>query len=45
MNRQLTEIAFVLDRSGSMNSVARSAVEGFNEFSREQQDRVERGKV
>ena len=37
MNSQLTEIAFVLDRSGSMSSVARSAVAGFNDFLREQQ--------
>ena len=37
MNKQLIEIAFVLDRSGSMGSVARSAVDGFNDFLREQQ--------
>ena len=32
MNKILTEIAFVLDRSGSMSSVAESAITGFNEF-------------
>ena len=37
MNQALTEIAFVLDRSGSMSSVAESAVTGFNEFLRDQQ--------
>ena len=37
MNPYLTEIAFVLDRSGSMGSVAESAVAGFNEFLRDQQ--------
>ena len=37
MNQSLTEIAFVLDRSGSMSSVAESAVAGFNEFLRDQQ--------
>ncbi len=37
MNPHLTEIAFVLDRSGSMGSVAESAVAGFNEFLRDQQ--------
>ena len=37
MNHSLTEIAFVLDRSGSMSSVAESAVTGFNEFLRDQQ--------
>ena len=37
MNTQLTEIAFVLDRSGSMSTVAESAVAGFNEFLRDQQ--------
>ena len=37
MNPHLTEIAFILDRSGSMASVAESAVAGFNEFLRDQQ--------
>jgi len=37
MNANLTEIAFVLDRSGSMESVKGAAIEGFNEFLREQQ--------
>jgi uncharacterized protein YegL len=36
MNNQLTEIAFVLDRSGSMQSVAPAAVTGFNDFLRDQ---------
>lgn len=37
MNPNLTEIAFILDRSGSMGSIAPSAVAGFNEFLRDQQ--------
>lgn len=37
MNLHLTEIVFVLDRSGSMGSVAGSAVAGFNEFLHDQQ--------
>ena len=37
MNPALTEIAFVLDRSGSMEPIAASAVAGTNEFLREQQ--------
>ncbi|OAI42080.1 hypothetical protein AYO41_04765 [Verrucomicrobia bacterium SCGC AG-212-E04] len=32
MKSDLTEIAFVLDRSGSMESVAPAAIAGFNEF-------------
>ena len=36
-NPTLTEIAFVLDRSGSMSAVAQSAAAGFNEFLRDQQ--------
>lgn len=37
MNTNLTELAFILDRSGSMQSVAAAAIEGFNHFLREQQ--------
>ncbi len=37
MNKNLTEIAFVLDRSGSMQSVAHAAITGFNDFLRDQQ--------
>jgi uncharacterized protein YegL len=37
MNNTLTEIAFVLDRSGSMQSVAHAAISGFNEFLSDQQ--------
>ena len=37
MNKDLTEIAFILDRSGSMSSVAPAAISGFNEFLRDQQ--------
>ena len=37
MNKNLTEIAFILDRSGSMSSVAEAAITGFNEFLRDQQ--------
>jgi hypothetical protein len=38
MNKDLTEIAFILDRSGSMSSHLNSAIEGFNGFLREQKD-------
>jgi len=37
MNTNLTEIAFVLDRSGSMQSMVEPAIAGFNRFLREQQ--------
>jgi len=37
MNSHLTELAFILDRSGSMQSMAADAIEGFNFFLREQQ--------
>jgi uncharacterized protein YegL len=37
MNDNLTEIAFVLDRSGSMQSMVIPAIEGFNRLLREQQ--------
>lgn len=37
MKTNLTELAFVLDRSGSMGVVAAAAIEGFNLFLKEQQ--------
>ena len=37
MNNHYTEIAFVLDRSGSMQSCKEAAIEGFNRFLLEQQ--------
>src|SRR5262245_9623822 len=37
MNQNLTEIAFVLDRSGSMKNLATAPVDGFNHFLRNQQ--------
>ena len=37
MNTQLAELAFILDRSGSMERIAGAAIEGFNHFLREQQ--------
>lgn len=37
MNDQLTEIAFILDRSGSMESMIEPAISGFNRLLREQQ--------
>lgn len=37
MNKNLTEIAFILDRSGSMQSVTHAAISGFNHFLRDQQ--------
>lgn len=38
MNPNLTEIAYVLDRSGSMASMTEAAISGFNEFLDEQLD-------
>jgi uncharacterized protein YegL len=38
MNKELTEIAFILDRSGSMSSHLNAAIDGFNGFLREQKD-------
>ena len=35
--RNWTEIAFILDRSGSMQSIAETAVSGFNELLTQQQ--------
>lgn len=37
MNNRLTEIAFILDRSGSMGSMIEPAIAGFNDFLRDQQ--------
>ena len=37
MKRNYTEIAFILDRSGSMEYCQDAAIEGFNSFLREQQ--------
>lgn len=37
MNPNLTEIAFILDRSGSMESMVEPAISGFNRLLREQQ--------
>lgn len=37
MNTQLTELAFILDRSGSMQSMASAAIRGFNHFLHTQQ--------
>ena len=40
MNQNLTEIALVLDRSGSMGSIKGATVEGVNEFVREQKQQT-----
>ncbi len=37
MNKHYTEIAFILDRSGSMGSCQQAAIDGFNQFLIEQQ--------
>ena len=37
MNKNPTETAFILDRSGSMAPVTEAAITGFNEFLRDQQ--------
>lgn len=44
MNDHLTEIAFVLVRSGSMASMTEYAIAGFNEILREEDERERRGK-
>jgi len=36
MKNNLTEIAYILDRSGSMNLIAEAAISGFNSFLKEQ---------
>jgi hypothetical protein len=38
MNKNLTEIAYILDRSGSMQAMVEPAIAGFNQFLREQID-------
>ena len=38
MNNELTEIAFILDRSGSMQSLTEAAITGFNSFLEDQLD-------
>jgi len=38
MNNNLTEIAFILDRSGSMQTMTESAIAGFNQFLRDQNE-------
>lgn len=37
MNTNLTRIAFILDRSGSMDSVTKEAIGGFNSFLKKHQ--------
>ena len=38
MNKNLTEIAYILDRSGSMNRMVKPAITGFNQFLAQQQE-------
>jgi len=38
MNKNLTEIAYILDRSGSMEPLKESAISGFNSFLKDQQE-------
>ncbi len=45
MNTHLTELAFILDRSGSMNHLASAAIEGFNHFLHEQQSAPGRARL
>ena len=37
MNKKRTEIAYILDRSGSMSPLVEAAITGFNSFLKEQQ--------
>ena len=45
MNTHLTELAFILDRSGSMSHLASAAIEGFNHFLHEQQSAPGRARL
>ncbi len=45
MNKAYSEIAFILDRSGSMEPVKHAAIEGFNTFLREQQQTEGHAKI
>ncbi len=45
MNNRYTEIAFVLDRSGSMENCREAAITGFNRFLAEQQNAPGRAKL
>lgn len=45
MNTHLTELAFILDRSGSMQNLAGAAIEGFNHFLHEQQSAPGRARL
>ncbi|NWK56001.1 VWA domain-containing protein [Verrucomicrobiaceae bacterium N1E253] len=38
MNKKLTEIAYILDRSGSMDPLTEAAITGFNNFLKDQQE-------
>ena len=38
MNNNLTEIAYILDRSGSMAPMVEPAIAGFNQFLRDQRE-------
>lgn len=38
MNSEITELVFILDRSGSMSSMKEEAIGGFNSFLKEQKD-------
>ena len=38
MNKKLTEIAYILDRSGSMQPLVEAAISGFNTFLKDQQE-------
>ena len=38
MNKNLFEIAYILDRSGSMHRMVEPAIAGFNQFLREQRE-------
>ena len=45
MNRNLSEIVFVLDRSGSMGDCAQAAISGFNEFLRDQREQAGEARI
>ncbi len=45
MNKNLTEIAFILDRSGSMSTVATHAINAFNAFLQDQQTTPGQGRL
>ena len=45
MNTALTELVFILDRSGSMKGLERDTIDGFNGMIRKQKEETEQKKL